>query len=140
MAFGARFLGSFVVLSSLLAFGGCTSLGNHESAIVMPAYGTIDTNNAKAILNAKKQPVIIDVRTPEEFAQGHIKGAKNINFLDADFTNEIKRLDSNKEYLIYCRSGTRSAKAQKVMEANGVAKIYNLDGGYNAWQKAQSEK
>lgn len=78
--------------------------------------------------------VIIDVRTPEEIAAGYIKGATI--FADvhgADFATKINALDKNKTYLVYCRSGRRSATAAQMMVENGFTKVYNLGGGINGW-------
>jgi len=77
---------------------------------------------------------IIDVRTPQEFAEGHIKSAKNINVQSATFTTDITALDKGKPVLVYCRSGKRGLKsANKLMKA-GFTKIYNLEGGILKWK------
>lgn len=79
--------------------------------------------------------VIIDVRTPAEVNQGAIKGAININVNDRAFHDKIKALDKEKTYLVYCRSGARSARACTVMCNNGFQQIFNLQGGYMAWSR-----
>ena len=79
---------------------------------------------------------ILDVRTPGEVQQGAIPGAININ-LFGDFMNEINKLDKSKTYLVYCRSGHRSAQAANKMASAGFAKIYNLLGGYNQWSRSK---
>ena len=82
--------------------------------------------------------VLIDVRTPQEIAQGKIEGALEINFLDDNFQEKIQELDKSTPYLIYCRSGNRSSKATAIMEAQGFEKLYNLQGGYQAWSQAKN--
>jgi rhodanese-related sulfurtransferase len=82
-----------------------------------------------------KNCVVLDVRTPEEFSSGYIRGAKNINFLSANFRNEILKLDKNKTYLVYCASGGRSAAACKIMTDLGFKEVYNLKGGIYGWKK-----
>ncbi|MCR9288257.1 MAG: rhodanese-like domain-containing protein [Bacteroidetes bacterium] len=77
--------------------------------------------------------VILDVRTPKETAQGKIEGTLEINFFDPKFASKVKNLDKSKTYLVYCRSGNRSAKACNIMAKNGFENLYNLKGGYNAW-------
>jgi rhodanese-related sulfurtransferase len=78
--------------------------------------------------------VLIDVRTPEEFAQGAIKGAVNINYFDQKvFIKQISTLDKNKPVYLYCRSGNRSMKAARQLESLGFDKVYDLAGGYMAW-------
>ncbi len=83
----------------------------------------------------EKEVVIIDVRTPGEVAQGAIKGAVNININDRNFLERIKALDPDKTYLVYCRSGARSARACTIMCNNGFQKLFNLQGGYMAWSR-----
>jgi rhodanese-related sulfurtransferase len=78
--------------------------------------------------------VLIDVRTPEEFAQGAIKGAVNIDYFDQKvFIKQISTLDKNKPVYLYCRSGNRSMKAARQLESLGFDKVYDLAGGYMAW-------
>ena len=78
--------------------------------------------------------VIIDVRTPEEFAEGHIENAINIDYYSDAFRDNINQLDKNKTYLIYCRSGNRSGKALDIMEELDFLEAYNILGGITAWQ------
>lgn len=73
--------------------------------------------------------VLVDVRTPGEFATGHIDQAVNIDFENPSFVPEIKKLDITKTYFVYCRSGNRSGQAVSVMKSNGVKNIYELSGG-----------
>lgn len=79
---------------------------------------------------------LVDVRTPEEFAEGHIKGALNLNYLDPDFAGQWKDMDREAPVYLYCRYGKRSAKAAKVLDSLGFKQIYNLEGGFLAWEKA----
>jgi rhodanese-related sulfurtransferase len=84
--------------------------------------------------------VVLDVRTKEEFEQGHISGAQNIDFNNtAAFNEYVSQLDASKKYLIYCRSGNRSGQALKIMQDQGFTQITNLDGGIQAWQSAGYE-
>lgn len=76
--------------------------------------------------------VLLDVRTPEEFAAGHIEGAINIDIFNPDFRDRIDVLDKNKEYYVYCRSGNRSGQACMLMAEMGY-KSNNLMGGIGAW-------
>jgi len=76
---------------------------------------------------------MIDVRTPEEFAQGHIEGAQNINLFDANFIDQFKVYDKEKPLLLYCRSGNRSGRAAKLLDSLGFQKLYDLQGGFLAW-------
>ncbi|AEA46376.1 rhodanese-like domain-containing protein [Archaeoglobus veneficus] len=78
--------------------------------------------------------VILDVRTPEEFSQGHIENAINVNYYSKTFENELNRLDKNKTYLVYCRTGHRSGLAVEVMKELGFKKVYNMMGGIAEWE------
>ncbi|MBW8050518.1 MAG: rhodanese-like domain-containing protein [Cytophagales bacterium] len=77
--------------------------------------------------------LLLDVRTPEEFEEGYIEGAKNMNFYDDDFDAQIEKLDKDKPVLVYCGSGGRSAKTMSLMKEKGFKEVYNLLGGYGAW-------
>ena len=79
--------------------------------------------------------VLLDVRTPEEIAQGKIEGAGEIDFKSEGFEAAIEQLDKDKTYLIYCRSGNRSGKACRLMAGKGFKHLCNLKGGYLDWVK-----
>ena len=87
-----------------------------------------------------KQPdiLILDVRTPEEFGQGRITGARMINFLGEDFDVKIAQLDKDQPIVVYCAKGGRSSQAAKRLDAQGFKTIYNYSGGFNDW-KAKGE-
>lgn len=82
---------------------------------------------------------LIDVRTPEEYKEGHIQGAKNVDFLAEDFLAKFSELDLDKDQpvYVYCRSGNRSAKASAKLSEAGFKKIIDLEGGYKAWVAAK---
>lgn len=82
--------------------------------------------------------IVLDVRTPEEFAQGHLleKTPFNLNFDAADFREQLARLDREKTYLVYCRTGNRSHETMKLMKELGFRRVYDLKGGIVAWQSA----
>ncbi len=79
---------------------------------------------------------IVDVRTPEEFAQGHIEGAVNYNVEGPDFASQIAALDAAGTYAVYCRSGNRSQVAVSQMSGVGVNGIYELESGITGWESA----
>ncbi len=78
--------------------------------------------------------VILDVRTPEEFTEGHIENAVNIDFYADVFPDELDGLDRNKTYLIYCRSGSRSGSTTRMMKELGFQDAYNMKGGIESWR------
>ena len=94
-------------------------------------------NEVLNVLNAEefrskvegKKVQLIDVRTPNEFKSGHIKGAKNIDFFSVNFINVIEQLDKQKAVYLYCRSGGRSRQASKRLMSLGFQEIYDLKGG-----------
>jgi len=79
---------------------------------------------------------IIDVRTPEEFAQGHIQGAVNYNVQGPDFANQIMGLDPAGVYAVYCRSGNRSQPAVTQLSNVGINSIFELEPGIIGWENA----
>tara|TARA_R110002051_G_scaffold222137_1_gene285780 strand:- start:237 stop:722 length:486 start_codon:yes stop_codon:yes gene_type:complete len=79
---------------------------------------------------------VLDVRTPEEMADGYIPGAINIDYNNDNFKSEIAKLDKLRTYLIYCKVGGRSGEAAKMMREAGFTHLYSLDGGIAAWQEA----
>lgn len=73
--------------------------------------------------------VIIDVRTPEEFHDGHLKDADHqFDFLTDEFEKEMAHLDKNQTYYLYCRTGNRSGKAMEKMHKAGFKEVYNIGG------------
>ncbi|MBT5015916.1 rhodanese-like domain-containing protein [Candidatus Peregrinibacteria bacterium] len=77
---------------------------------------------------------VLDVRTPEEFAAGCLASAQNIDFQSVDFVTQIELLDKEGSYLIYCRSGRRSADAVTQMREAGFSNLLELDGGISTWE------
>ena len=88
---------------------------------------------------ASEKYLLIDVRTAEEFAAGHIQGAINIDYYSADFSKKIGKIGKEKPILLYCRSGNRSAKSMQMMYEMGFVEVKHLDGGIKAW-KAENRK
>ena len=86
-------------------------------------------------LAADKSHVILDVRTPAEFARGHIAGAVNIDYRADDFADKVSELDKDKTYLIYCGSGMRSTGACEKLGKISFPHLYNLDGGITRWKQ-----
>lgn len=78
--------------------------------------------------------IIIDVRTPEEYAEGHIEKAINLDFYSETFAAELDKLDKDKTYLIYCRTANRSGQALDMMAELGFIEVYNMLGGTLRWK------
>lgn len=77
--------------------------------------------------------IVFDVRTVEEYQEGHIDGVKSLNFLGKAFESTLENIPKNYKYMIYCQSGGRSAKALKKMKEAGFIHVLELEGGYSEW-------
>jgi len=93
----------------------------------------IEADKLNDLMAADTELQLIDVRSPEEFAEGHLKGAVNININDASFNDEIQKLLRDEPVFLYCRSGGRSARAGKIVAALGY-RAYDLDKGIQGWE------
>lgn len=116
----------FALMASALLLAGCST---SSSAIDL----SVTEFSAKV---AEAGVITLDVRTPGEYAEGHLEGAQLIDFQSGNFENEIATLDKNATYAVYCRSGNRSGQAVKVMHDAGFHNVYNLDGGVIDWANA----
>ena len=108
-----------------------------DGATEISGISTISVDAAAAITdNPPDDLVVLDVRTPEDFAEGHLEGAVLVDFYAADFAEQLAALDTDVPYLVYCRSGNRSGQALGVMEQLGFASAVDVDGGIVAWTDA----
>lgn len=82
---------------------------------------------------------LIDVRTPEEYKDGYIKDAININFKDDDFIDQVSKLDKDKPIYVYCMVGGRSGQSAAQLKEAGFKKVYDFKGGFKQW-KAEGKK
>lgn len=89
----------------------------------------------KSLMAASDDFQLIDVRTPEEYAAGHIEGALNLNFRDADFDNQLLALDKTKPVFVYCKSGGRSGQAAAKMQTLEFHQVFDLEGGFEGWEE-----
>ena len=118
------------ILSILAAIGfGTASCSAEDGIVVLSPQEFI--SQAKTDTSA----VILDVRTPAEYAEGHLEGAKQLDYLNAEaFDAGVKSLDKANTYYVYCRSGRRSHGACEKMKAQGF-KVFDMEGGYLNWTK-----
>lgn len=114
------------LIASVLLLAGCSSSSSAIDLSVTEFSGKV----------AEAGVITLDVRTPGEFAEGHIEGAQLIDFQSGNFENEISSLDKNATYAVYCRSGNRSGQAVKVLHDAGFHNVYNLNGGVIDWANA----
>jgi phage shock protein E len=112
--------GMLAAILGIFSMLGSTTYAQVKDIRPADAFEMLDANKA----------ILIDVRTPGEVASGFIKGTSHfIDVSGSDFNKEIARLDKDKTYVIYCRSGARSGRAASMMSASGFSKVYNFKGG-----------
>ncbi|TDS65035.1 rhodanese-like domain-containing protein [Myroides indicus] len=87
------------------------------------------------VISQTKKVQLVDVRTAEEYKNGTIKYAQNIDCLSDDFIENTDKLNKKEPVYIFCKSGNRSAKAKEKMIENGFEQVYELKDGYLAWKK-----
>jgi rhodanese-related sulfurtransferase len=137
-----------LVLGALLPLAvACGSDGTASPTTASPTTASPGTNAASgvqrvtpaegaALIAAKgKDLTIVDVRTPQEFAAGHLQDAVNLDLEGGQFSKEITSLPKDAAYIVYCHSGRRSAIATATMAAAGFTTVYDL-GGIADWQAA----
>ncbi|ELI6454111.1 Thioredoxin family protein [Flavobacterium psychrophilum] len=97
------------------------------------AIQTIDVKAFAQKLQTTKNPQLLDVRTPQEYAVEHIGDATNVNWNSTSFVLEVEKYDKTKPVFVYCKVGGRSAQAADKLAQLGFTTIYNLDGGMMKW-------
>jgi rhodanese-related sulfurtransferase len=117
-----------------------TAPATRPGAATQPSAGTrVDVATfRKLAVDGGDKVAILDVRTPQEFTEGHLAGAINIDSSSPDFEQKLAALDRDKTYLVYCRTGRRSTQACVALDKLKfpAASLYNLEGGIVAWEKA----
>ncbi len=124
-----------LLIAGAIVAGGCAA-----EAPVVENETVIDVSAGEAhvlIQENRGSPdfVILDVRTPEEYDEGHIEGAINLNFYDDDYREQLKNLDRDDTYLLFCRSGNRSGQTLDIMIEFEFTTIYHMIGGMNEWNR-----
>jgi phage shock protein E len=143
-----RRIALLVIVGTLGLVTSCGSGDSSSSAtsvvettrVAEDAVGDFATISAQQAASVVAEPpgdlVVLDVRTPEEYAEGHLDGAVLVDFYDPDFADQLSQLDPDVPYLVYCRSGNRSGQTLTTMEQLGFASAADVDGGIVAWQGA----
>ena len=127
MAFKVRWLIALSI-AGMLALAAC-------SAGTATQVETVSPQEAQQLLVENPGAVLLDIRTPEEFAGPRIEGAINIDFYAPDFADRVGALDPDAAYVVYCRSGNRSSQARGVFEALGFADVSDVRGGIVSWHE-----
>lgn len=109
-----------------------SALNEDSAKIATSIVQDLGNEDFKSFLS-EKNGILIDVRTPEEFAVGHIENAVNINFYSDDFDAKISELDKNTPTFVYCQAGGRSGQARDLLVKKEFKEIYNLKDGFGKW-------
>src|SRR5690606_2637870 len=118
-----------LLLSLIISFFACRESSKSEISKV------ITVEEAHRALASDMEYQLIDVRTVDEFKEGHLPGAVNICVSDDNFEKQLIHLDKNKPVYLYCRSGKRSARAAEILTQKGFKEIYDVKGGIQKWQE-----
>ncbi len=112
------------------------AVANSEASDTTGVYRDVDVAEFQTLMTTLTQPMVVDVRTPEEWNGGHIAGAQLIDFNAPGFAEALANLPADRPLLIYCASGGRSGKTMERLRAEGGREVYNLRGGMGAWRNA----
>lgn len=112
--------------AAFMFLGGCTKSTGADLTV----------DQVADMIKTDKEIVVLDIRTPQEYASGHIPKAINIDYYSPNFKGELSKLDKNKKYILYCRSGRRSASALEIAKGLGLNNSYNMLGGMLKWKGA----
>ena len=114
-----------LILFIALLSGSCGKGSKDTSSLVTP----------KELAQKQDDIVLIDVRTPREFDQGHLENSVNINIAGKSFREEVGKLDRSEPIYVYCKVGGRSAKAASILREMGFEEVYDLEGGIQNWKR-----
>jgi rhodanese-related sulfurtransferase len=134
------------VISCALIVAGCgpassqSTVQNTDAPVINQtpvkfAVKHVNAQEASTLLAAMPETIVLDVRTPKEIKGGHIEGAKFANFYDADFAEQLTKLDRQTPYLIHCKGGGRSTKALRTLKELGFTNVAHMDGGLDGWKR-----
>lgn len=100
----------------------------------MPQFKTIPPQEALKLIKEYPEFTIIDIRPQEDFEDEHLPGAQNLDYDGHQFQKKVEKLDKEKEYVIYCKSGVRGEYFMDKMRESGFKKAYNIQGGFVGWK------
>jgi rhodanese-related sulfurtransferase len=112
------------------------SAAQAEPAAAPETFKVVDAAAFDQALRETPDAVLLDVRTPGEFAGGFIPGAQLMDYNDPSFADKLATLDKGKPYFVYCAAGVRSHGAYEMMKAQGFRQVIELEGGISAWESA----
>jgi rhodanese-related sulfurtransferase len=132
-------INGFVMIFMVAILSACFSQGNKDKEPEEASIKTITTEEAYNAIKDNKDNdnfVILDIRTPGEYATGHLENSVPIDFYSDTFAEDLNKLDKTKTYLVYCRSGNRSTNSLKVFSKLGFSRVLNMAGGIRGWLAA----
>lgn len=100
----------------------------------MPQFVTISPQEALQLMKNRPEISILDIRPHIDFKKEHVPGADNLDYNGHHFQAKVEKLDKNKEYIIYCKSGVRGGYFMEKMKESGFKGAYNILGGFVAWK------
>ena len=128
-----------LLVATLVSFTPVTIASEPKQAAVATAQTAKDVTpeEAASLMKGKAPVLVVDVRTPDEFAEGHIPGAVNVDFLGDDFEKQLAALPTDRPVIVHCAAGNRSSKAiVKIAALQKAAQIFHLKSGFNGWKAA----
>lgn len=131
------FLGALIIGVLLTSVSIQTETNTAKSETQIQIIESITPEEAYILIQENKDNpnfVILDVRTPEEFLGEYIENAVNLDYYSDTFRNDLDKLDKNRTYLIYCKSGRRSENALNIMKEQDFREVYNMLGGIIEWK------
>jgi rhodanese-related sulfurtransferase len=108
-----------------------TGFGQSAGKVV---YKELEPAAFRQTLQQTPGAVLLDVRTAEEYEDGHLAQARNVDYKRDDFRRQVGKLDKSKPYFVYCKAGVRSEKAADIMKELGFRQVYTLEGGIDEWE------
>ena len=128
-----KFLAMSVIAS--VVFFGCAQAQQGDKPVINSSATSSKDFQPKAFQSEMtgKEVLLIDVRTPAEFADGHLSQAINIDWNGSDFVQKVQQLDKTKPVFVYCAVGGRSSKAKSKLVELGFKEVHNLIGGFDQW-------
>lgn len=107
---------------------GCQSATKPEQQNII----NVNARDASQIIESKT-PTIIDIRTPNEYSEGHLQNSVNIDYYSADFKTRLSKMDREVPVFVYCKSGMRTRSSLEVFRVLGFKEVYVLSSGLNDW-------
>lgn len=124
---------SLAVLFAVFILIGGVFWGQFSKSTIFVSYGDVTVQQASELITSKPDLLILDVRTPQEYSEGHLKGSILIPV--DEINGRLNELGKDKEILIYCRTGNRSRTAVNILTTAGYHKIYHMKDGISVWMQ-----